>query len=60
MYTIFGLVVLVLDIIALLKLWGGSSDMGHKLLWTVIILVLPVLGMLLYFLLGQKAGDANV
>jgi hypothetical protein len=60
MYTIFGLVVLVLDIIALVKLWGGSSDTGHKVLWTVLILILPVLGMLLYFLIGQKAGDANV
>ena len=60
MYPIFGLIVLVLDIIALIKLWGGTSDSGHKLLWTLIILILPVVGMALYFLIGQKAGDANV
>jgi hypothetical protein len=60
MYGILGIVVLVLDIIALVKLWGGSSDTGHKLLWTILILILPFLGMLLYFLIGQKASDANV
>jgi hypothetical protein len=60
MYSILGLVILVLDIIALVKLWGGSSDTGHKLLWTILILILPLLGMILYFLIGQKASDANV
>ena len=60
MYSVLGLVILILDIIALVKLWGGSSDMGHKLLWTVLILILPVLGMILYFVLGQKGSDASV
>jgi hypothetical protein len=60
MYSILGLVVLVLDIIALVKLWGGSSDTGHKVLWTILILILPFIGMILYFLIGQKASDANV
>jgi hypothetical protein len=50
----------VLDIIALIKLWGGSSDTGHKVLWTILILILPFVGMILYFLIGQKASDANV
>ncbi len=60
MYPILGLVVLVLDVVALIKLWGGSSDMNHKLLWTILILILPVIGMVLYFAIGQKASDANV
>lgn len=60
MYNILWLVVLVADIIALIKLWGGNSDTGHKVLWTVLILLLPILGMILYFLIGQKSSDANV
>jgi hypothetical protein len=60
MYSILGLIVLVLDIIALVKLWGGSSDMGHKVLWTILILILPFVGMILYFLIGEKSSDANV
>lgn len=60
MYSILWLVVLVLDIIALIKLWGGKSEMNHKLLWTILILILPLIGMVLYFAIGQKASDANV
>jgi phospholipase D-like protein len=57
-YSIVGIIVLVLDIIALVKLWGGSSSIERKLLWTVLILLLPILGMVLYFLIGQEAADA--
>lgn len=60
MYNIIWIIVLILDIIALVKLWGGASDTGHKVLWTVLILVLPFIGMALYFLIGQKSSDANV
>jgi hypothetical protein len=60
MFSILGLVVLVLDIIALIKLWGGGSDLGHKLLWTILILILPFIGMILYFVIGQKGSDAKV
>ena len=54
-YNLLGLVILVLDIVALVKLWGGSGDTGHKVLWTVLILLLPLLGMILYFAIGQKS-----
>jgi uncharacterized RDD family membrane protein YckC len=58
LFSLFWLVVLVLDIIAWIKLFGGSSSTEHKLIWALVIFFLPVLGMLLYFLIGQKATDA--
>ena len=51
---IIALVVLVLDIIAILDVLKSSMDTGKKALWIVLILVLPVIGMVLYFLIGQK------
>ena len=51
-YGLIGLLVLVLDIVAIVKVLGGSASIEHKLLWTILILVLPVLGMVLYFLIG--------
>ncbi len=57
MFGLLGLVVLALDIIAIVDVAKGSGDIGKKVLWIVLILVLPVLGMILYFLLGRsKAG----
>ena len=51
---IIALVVLVLDIIAILDVLKSSMDTGKKALWIVLILVLPVIGMAIYFLIGQK------
>ena len=51
---ILGLIVLVLDIIAILDAIKSSMDTGKKALWIILILVLPVVGMVLYFLIGKK------
>ena len=54
MVGLLGLVVLVLDIIAIVDVLKSSDDTTKKLLWILLILFLPVLGMILYFLLGKK------
>jgi len=52
MYSLFGLVVLVLDVIALVSLLQSAADTATKILWAILIIFLPVLGMILYFLMG--------
>ena len=54
MQGILGLVVLVLDIIAIVDAVKSSMDTGKKVLWIILILILPVIGMILYFLIGKK------
>jgi len=51
---ILGLIVLVLDIIAIVDALKSSMDTGKKALWIILILILPVVGMVLYFLIGKK------
>ncbi|MCK9604163.1 MAG: PLD nuclease N-terminal domain-containing protein [Candidatus Omnitrophica bacterium] len=53
---ILGLIVLVLDIIAIVDALKSSMDTAKKALWIILILVLPVIGMVLYFLLGKKTS----
>ncbi|HXI84971.1 MAG TPA: PLDc N-terminal domain-containing protein [Verrucomicrobiae bacterium] len=48
-----GLVVLILDIIAIVDCLKSNADVVKKLLWILVILLLPLLGMLLYFLLAR-------
>jgi hypothetical protein len=43
---------LVLDIIALVSLLKSGADAATKILWVLLIVLLPVLGMILYFLMG--------
>ncbi len=54
MGSILGLVVLVLDIIAIVDALKSPMDTGKKVLWIILILILPVIGMVLYFLIGKK------
>ncbi len=53
-----GLIVLVADIWAIVNIFQSSADTGKKVLWTVLVIVLPVLGFILWFFLGPKTGKA--
>lgn len=57
-HALIGLVVLVLDIIAIVSVLGGTSSPGRKLLWVVVIILFPFIGVILYFLIGQSPQDA--
>lgn len=57
---LLGLIVLILDIIALVSILGGHGSVGHKVIWTLVVLLLPVIGMILYFAIGRQAGDRQV
>jgi len=52
MFTFFGLLVTVLDVIALVSLLKSGADTATKILWALLIVLLPLLGMVLYFLMG--------
>ncbi len=57
-HGILGTIVLVLDIIAIISLLMGRGSVSHKLLWILLILFLPFLGMLLYYVVGRSSADA--
>ncbi|HSR55724.1 MAG TPA: PLDc N-terminal domain-containing protein [Alphaproteobacteria bacterium] len=55
---IFGLLVLVADIYAIVKTVQSGAETGAKVLWILIILLLPLIGVILWFLMGPKGGPA--
>jgi hypothetical protein len=55
-YSLWGLIVLVADIWAIVNILQSGSDTAKKVLWTVVVLVLPVLGFILWFFLGPRTG----
>ncbi|NQT32050.1 MAG: PLDc N-terminal domain-containing protein [Candidatus Omnitrophica bacterium] len=54
MQALIGLIILVLDIVAIVDAWKGTLETGKKILWTVLIIILPIIGLILYFLVGRK------
>lgn len=51
---LLGLIILIIDVWAIIKVVQSPAGTGSKVLWVVLILVLPVVGLLLWFLLGPK------
>ncbi len=51
---VLGLIILILDIWAIIKVLGSSATAGMKLVWVLVILFLPVVGLILWFLFGPK------
>jgi hypothetical protein len=52
------LIVLVADVWAIVNIFQSGADTGNKVLWTVIVIVLPILGFILWYFLGPKTGKA--
>jgi hypothetical protein len=57
--SLVGVVILLLDIFAIVSVLLGSSGVMRKVLWIALILLLPIVGMALYFLIGRSAADAH-
>ncbi len=51
---LMGLIILVLAVWAIVSTAGSVASTGQKVLWIGLILVLPVIGFIFWFLLGPK------
>jgi len=56
---IFGIIVLLADVYAILQIAQSSVDTIKKAMWIVLVLVLPVLGLIIWYLAGpgEKRGS---
>jgi succinate dehydrogenase/fumarate reductase cytochrome b subunit len=53
-----GLIVLIADVWAIVNILQSGASTGSKVLWTVIVIVLPIVGFILWFILGPRTGRA--
>ena len=49
-----GLVWLVLSILALLDLFKSNRDSTSKIIWAIVIVIMPVVGSAAYYLIGRR------
>jgi hypothetical protein len=54
--SLWGILVLVADVWAIVNIMQSGADTGRKVLWTVLVVLLPVLGFILWYFLGPKTG----
>ena len=48
------LIVVIIDIIVIVDIVRGNKDMEKKVLWIIAVVFLPVLGPILYYVIGKK------
>ena len=51
---LFGLLLLIADVWAIVKTVQSGASTGAKVVWVVLILVLPLLGFIIWLLFGPK------
>ncbi|KAF9962265.1 hypothetical protein BGZ72_008400 [Mortierella alpina] len=50
----FGLVIFILDLIAIFEVVNSNRSVTSKLLWSLLIFLFPILGLIIYFLFGGR------
>jgi succinate dehydrogenase/fumarate reductase cytochrome b subunit len=51
-----GILILAADIWAIINIFQSAASNGKKLIWILAVLLLPVLGLILWFVLGPRGG----
>ena len=55
MFTgLIGLIIFILDIVAIVKILNSHARPGEKALWCLLVFILPVLGLLIWYAAGPK------
>jgi hypothetical protein len=51
---LIGLLILIADIWAIFQVFQSRESTGTKVLWAVLIVVLPVLGLIIWYFAGPR------
>jgi hypothetical protein len=58
-HNLWGLLILAGDIWAIINIFGSSASNEKKLIWIIAVLLLPVLGLILWYFLGPRGGSLS-
>ncbi|MBL7877304.1 MAG: PLDc_N domain-containing protein [Cyclobacteriaceae bacterium] len=54
MARLIGLLILIIDVVIVLEIIKSKKDTEKKILWVIAVVFLPVLGPILYLIMGRK------
>ncbi|SPH19569.1 hypothetical protein ASD8599_00303 [Ascidiaceihabitans donghaensis] len=53
-----GVIILALNIWAIVSIIGSGASTGGKVIWTLLVLVLPVIGFIAWFFAGPRSNPS--
>jgi hypothetical protein len=54
MARLLSLLILVIDVLVIIDILKSNKDTERKILWIIAVVFLPVLGPILYYIIGKK------
>ena len=57
-YSLWGVLVLIGDIWAIINILQSTASNEKKLLWVIVVVLLPLIGLILWFFLGPRNRKA--
>jgi hypothetical protein len=57
--SLWGLLILAGDIWAIINILQSSASNDKKLLWVIVVALLPLVGLILWYFLGPRDGKAT-
>jgi len=57
---LIGLLVLIADIWAIIQIVQSGASTGGKILWILLIIILPVIGFIIWLLAGPRKTAATI
>ncbi len=55
-----GILVLALNIWAIVSIIGSGASTGSKVLWTLLVLILPIIGFIIWLIAGPRSSATTV
>lgn len=55
-YSLWGLLILLGDIWAIINILQSAASNEKKLLWVIVVVLLPLVGLILWYFLGPRGG----
>jgi len=54
------ILVAVLDLVALVQIWRSRIEFGRKVIWSLVVLLLPVVGLVMWGIVAGPWGKARL
>ncbi|ATG40431.1 PLD nuclease N-terminal domain-containing protein [Phaeobacter piscinae] len=59
-YSLLGLIILIADLYAIYQVLTSGASTAAKVVWTLVILVLPVIGLIAWLIAGPRGDKARI
>ncbi|MGK9064075.1 PLD nuclease N-terminal domain-containing protein [Stutzerimonas chloritidismutans] len=57
---VLAVLVLILDVLAIAQVWRSGIEVGRKIIWSLVIILLPVVGLVMWFMAAKSQGKVRL